>query len=130
MPAREGRSVRIYRGEPVHHRRAAATAMLFVCAAFGVVFASGSRIANAATSCTSDPATNTINITIDFGESAGVAVASASGAPDAEAPSGAILLDDNGAGFEGGGGATQCGSATTTNTARIFVLGSDGGERF
>jgi hypothetical protein len=90
----------------------------------------GADVAEAVTACTYNPATQTINITIDPGQSAGVAVESSDPGLDAESSAGAILFDVNGAGYEAGKLATECGSASNSNTAAIVVLGSDGAERF
>jgi hypothetical protein len=91
----------------------------------------GSDPAGASTSCTYNPATQTINITIDPGQSAAVAVESADLGLDPESPAGAILFDDNGAGFDDGERSTACGSASNTNTTTIVVLGTPtGGEQF
>jgi hypothetical protein len=115
--------------KPIHSRRRTAITTLFVLAGLQIVAATGAHVANAVTACAYNPSTDAINVTIDPGESAGLAVASSDG-PDGEAPPGAILFDRNGAGFDGGDGTTQCGSATITNTAQIVVLGSGGSERF
>lgn len=93
-------------------------------AAFQVLAVIGAGVASAVTGCTYNPATQTINITIDPGEFAGVAVEGDLGALDAESPDGAILFDNNGLGFENGAVSTQCGSASNTNTVSIVVLGS------
>ncbi|HSJ50944.1 MAG TPA: hypothetical protein VLA90_06625, partial [Actinomycetota bacterium] len=63
--------------------------------ALAVAAIGGAGVASAVTICTFNPATGTINATIDPGESAGLAVNSASGFPDGEAPPGAILFDAN-----------------------------------
>jgi len=97
---------------------------VFALAAFQVAAVIGAGVASAVTGCTFNPATNTINITIDPGETAGVAVENATADLDPESPPGAILFDNNGAGFDNGALSTQCGSATNTLTASIVVLGS------
>ena len=97
---------------------------VFTLAAFQVLAVIGAGVANAVTGCTYNPATQTINITIDPGNTASVAVEGDAGALDTESPDGAILFDNNGAGFENGALSTQCGSASNTNTTSIVVLGS------
>jgi Ca2+-binding RTX toxin-like protein len=91
--------------------------------AFQVLAIVTAGTALAVTGCTYNPATQTINITIDPGNSAGVAVDNANDL-DPESPAGAILFDNNGAGFDNGALSTQCGSASNTNTTSIVVLGS------
>ncbi len=99
--------------------------------AFAAAIVAGGGFANAVTGCTYNPATQTINITIDPGQTAAVAVESSDFGLDPESPAGAILFDDNGTGFDDGDLSTQCGSASNTNTTTIVVLGSpSGGERF
>ncbi|MFN8232103.1 MAG: hypothetical protein U0V56_01000 [Actinomycetota bacterium] len=108
-------------------RRTRASRVLITALAIGAfqvlaIVTGGAALA--VTGCTYNPATQTINITIDPGQSAGVAVESAAANLDAESPAGAILFDNNGAGFENGALSTQCGSASNTNTTSIVVLGS------
>ncbi|HEX6332383.1 MAG TPA: calcium-binding protein [Actinomycetota bacterium] len=119
--------MRIRREDFVLLRWLTAVTMLL---AIQVVVVANAQVATAVTSCNYDPATGRVEATIDPGESAGLAVNSANGSPDGEAPPGAILFDPNGAGFDNGDGSAQCGSATVTNTTSIQVLGSGGGERF
>lgn len=91
-------------------------------AAFQVLAIIGAGLAYAST-CTYNPATDTINITIDAGEDALVAVETAADDLDAESPPGAILVDIDGLGYENGAASTQCGSADVSNTVAIIVLG-------
>jgi RTX calcium-binding nonapeptide repeat (4 copies) len=95
-------------------------------AAFQVLAIVGAGPASAVTGCTYNPATDTINITLDPTESAGVMVDNANDV-DPNAPAGSILFDNNGAGF---GTDTACGSASNTNTVAIVVLGSPGTDEF
>ncbi len=97
---------------------------ILTLAAFQFAAVIGAGVASAVTGCTYNPATQTINITIDPDESAGVAVETAADDLDLDSPPGAILFDNNGAGFEDGANSTQCGSASNTNTVSIVVLGS------
>jgi hypothetical protein len=90
--------------------------------AFQVLAVIGAGTAAAATACTYNPATKTINITIDPGDTAYVAVET-SGNLDAEASPGAILFTDSGYDYENGAASTQCGSADVSNTVAIVVLG-------
>jgi Ca2+-binding RTX toxin-like protein len=96
--------------------------------AFQVLAIVGAGTASAVTGCTYNPSTDTINITIDPGETAAVAVETSTANLDAESPAGAILFDNNGLGYEDGGNTTQCGSAATDNTVAIVVLGSPGAD--
>ena len=87
--------------------------------AFQVLAVLGAGSAFAATACTYNPATDTINITIDPGGTAWVAVEDDTVDLDPAAATGAIL-------FSNGGGYSACGSADVTNTVEITVLGSPG----
>ncbi|MGH9026399.1 MAG: hypothetical protein ACRDWD_09850 [Acidimicrobiia bacterium] len=91
-------------------------------AAFQVLAIIGAGVAQAAT-CTYNPATDTINITIGVDEFAAVAVETAAADLDPESPPGAILFDNDGLGFDDGVNSTQCGSADNSNTVAIVVLG-------
>ena len=73
------------------------------------------------TACTYNPATDTINITIDPTEDAFVAVETTADDLDPAAPAGAILFS-----LDGGTTYAACGSASNTNTVAIVVLGSPG----
>jgi len=97
---------------------------IIALAAFQVLAVIGAGAALAATACTYNPATDTINITIDPGLSAGVMVETAAANVDNNAPAGAILFDDGG----GFGLDTACGSADNTNVVAIVVLGSPGAD--
>jgi hypothetical protein len=105
--------------------------------AFQVLAIIGAGVASAVTGCTFDPSNGRIEITIDPGDSAAVAVngnGTTSTVLDTESPSGAILFspapgavfDD----FQDGGDTTQCGSATVSNTTQVVVLGSPGNDEF
>lgn len=96
---------------------------ILTLAAFQVLAVIGAGVASAVTGCTFNPSSNTINITIDPGQFAGVAVEDATDL-DPESPPGAILFDNNGLGFDDGANSTQCGSASNTLTTSIVVLGS------
>ncbi|HXF74177.1 MAG TPA: calcium-binding protein [Actinomycetota bacterium] len=92
----------------------------------------GAVPASAVTSCTYNPATDTINITIDPNGAAYVAVESADDL-DAESPVGAILFTPSGVfppNFDPDTNSAQCGSATVSNTTQIVVLGSPSGAEF
>ena len=90
--------------------------------AFQALAIVGAQFASAVTACTYNPATDTINITIDPNGFAAVAVDDASDI-DPAAPSGAILFSD-------GGAFTACGSASNSNTTAIVVLGQPGADEF
>jgi len=93
-------------------------------AAFQTLAIVGAGMASAAGTCTYNPATDTINITIDAGTSVSVAVETAADNLDAESPPGAILFAQTAFGdYENGLASTQCGSASTSNTVAIIVLG-------
>jgi len=113
------------RGERRRGRVATAATTVAVLGAFQVLAIIGAGTASAVTGCTYNPATDTINITIDPGQSAGLMVETTAANIDANAPAGAILFDNNGAGF---GLDTACGSASNTNTVAIVVLGSPGND--
>jgi hypothetical protein len=89
--------------------------------AFQALAIVGAGVASAVTACTYNPATDTINITIDPNGEAFVAVETAADDVDPAAPPGAILFSD-------GGGYAACGSATTSNTVAVVVLGSPGAD--
>jgi Ca2+-binding RTX toxin-like protein len=74
--------------------------------AFQALAIGGAGVASAAGTCTYNPATDTINITIDSGTQATVTVDEASGSIE----------------FDG----AACGSATNSNTVAIVVLGQPG----
>ncbi len=83
-----------------------------------------------ASACTYNPATQTINITIDPGGSVSIAVEDDAAADlDAESSTGAILAN-LGLGYENGTSSTQCGSATVSNTTSIVVLGQPSNDEF
>jgi Ca2+-binding RTX toxin-like protein len=82
----------------------------------------GAGSASAVTQCLYNPATQTINITIDPGDEGYVAVETADDL-DPESPVGAILFTDAGYDYDNGAASTQCGSASTSNTVSIVVLG-------
>jgi Ca2+-binding RTX toxin-like protein len=107
-------------------RRAKVGVTIFSLVAFQALAVITAGVASAVTQCTYNPATDTINITIDPNISAGVAVETADDNLDAESAPGAILFDEgDGNGFEGAAGESQsCGSATNSNTVAIIVLGS------
>jgi Ca2+-binding RTX toxin-like protein len=94
--------------------------------AFQVLAIVGAGTASAVTACTYNPATDTINITIDPNTDAGVMVENSTANVDANAPAGSILFDDGG----GFGLDTACGSASNSNTVSIVVLGSPGADEF
>lgn len=110
-------------------RRARVGVLILSLVAFQALAMIGAGVASAVTGCTFNPATNTINITIDPTEFAGVAVEDASDL-DPESPPGAILFDNNGAGFDNGAASTQCGSASNTLTTSIVVLGSPSADEY
>jgi len=107
--------------------RVAALTTVGALAAFQALAIVGATGASAVTGCTYNPATDTINITIDPGQQAGLMVETTAANQDANAPAGAILFDNNGAGF---GLNTACGSADNTNVVSIVVLGSPGADEF
>lgn len=116
-------------------RRARVVTTVMAVAAFQVLAIIGAQTALAISGCTYNPATDTINIVIDPGESASVAVETASDDVDTESPAGAILFtaSDVGGGFqdyENAGSSTQCGSASTSNTVAIIVLGQPSDDEF
>jgi Ca2+-binding RTX toxin-like protein len=112
----------------VRRRGRVATTLTIVgaIATFQALAIVGAGMASAATACTYNPATDTINITIDPAGSAGVMVETTTANVDNNAPAGAILFD-NGGGF---GLNTACGSADNTNTVAIVVLGQPGSDEF
>jgi hypothetical protein len=112
------------KGERRRGKVAAALTTVGAVAAFQALAIVGAGSAAAVTGCTYNPSTQTINITIDPGQFAGVAVETTADNLDAESPAGAILFNNNGAGYENGALSTQCGSATNSNTVSIVVLGS------
>ena len=99
---------------------------IIALAAFQVLAVIGAGAALAVTACTYNPATDTINITMDPAATAGVMVETAAADVDTNAPAGAILFDDGG----GFGLDTACGSADNTNVVAIVVLGSPGTDEF
>jgi Ca2+-binding RTX toxin-like protein len=110
---------------------------LLSLAAFQVLAIIGAGSAFAIAACTYNPATDTINITLDPGDSGSVAVENdAAAALDTESTTGAILFtaDSLTAGgvfdYENGALSTQCGSATTSNTVAIIVLGQPSADEF
>lgn len=125
----------LHRGEP---RRAKASGVLVTVlslAAFQVLAIVGAGSAAAVSGCTYNPATDTINITIDPGQAASVAVETAADDLDTDSPPGAILFSasDIGGGlldYENGANSTQCGSASTSNTVAIIVLGQPSNDEF
>lgn len=104
---------------------------LFAFQALAVI---GAAPASAVTTCAFNPLAGAVSITLGSGEDIRVAVETAAANLDNESPPGAILVDaDTTAGFdyENGAASTQCGSATTSNTTSITVLGTPGaGETF
>ncbi len=78
----------------------------------------------ALSSCTFNPATQSMNILIGSTESVAVAVEGDGANLDPGAPNGAILVSI------GGGPWSACGSATNTNTASIVALGVSTAETF
>jgi hypothetical protein len=113
--------------KPVHRRRAAVTALVGL-ATLQLVATAGAPRATAVTDCSFSLATGTINVQIDPGQSAGLAVNSTDGVPESDAPPGSVLINRNGAGYDGDVGETQCGAATNSNTTAIVVSASDSGE--
>jgi Ca2+-binding RTX toxin-like protein len=103
-------------------RRSAAAVTVLSLAAFQALAIIGAGTAGAATACTYNPATQTINITIDPGDIGYIAVETASNL-DPESPVGAILFTDAGYDYDNGAASTQCGSASVSNTVSIVVLG-------
>jgi RTX calcium-binding nonapeptide repeat (4 copies) len=106
--------------------RSSATAIFEVCAkAAPVLIAAalllsgviGAERASAAT-CTYNPATNTINITIDPGDKVELAIDGDGADLDPAAPDGSILMREDAGPYQ------ACGSATNGNTVAIIVLGS------
>jgi hypothetical protein len=91
---------------------------VFTLAAFQVLAVIGAGFAWAAT-CSYDSTLDKITITVPSTEFAAVAVEGDNPAPgiDPAAPDGAILFSDNGGAF------VACGSAATSNTTVISVLG-------
>ena len=73
----------------------------------------------AQSTCTYNPATDTVAITIDPGGAAVLAVEGDGANLDPASPNGAILLLAT-------GGWSSCGSASNSNTVSILVLGSPG----
>lgn len=113
------------RGERRRGKAATAAMTVAVLGAFQVLAIVGAGTASAVTGCTYNPATDTITVTIDPGQSAGLMVDTAAADVDTNAPAGSILFDNNGAGF---GLNTACGSASNSNTVAIIVLGSPGND--
>ena len=100
-------------------------------AAFQVLAIIGAGTASAApTGCLFDLSNGKISITIETDEWAEIAVETAADNLDAESSTGAILFNNFGTGYENGALSTQCGSATTTNTTSITVLGSPSGDEW
>jgi Ca2+-binding RTX toxin-like protein len=113
------------RGERRRGRVGAVLTTVGALVAFQALAIVGAGVAYAST-CVYNPATDTISITIDAGETVAVAVEGPDGGAgdlDAESPAGAILANLDGLGFENGAASTACGSATNSNTAAIVVLG-------
>jgi Ca2+-binding RTX toxin-like protein len=88
--------------------------------AFQVLAIVGAGTASAVTQCAYNPATDTINITIDPNDTAYVAVETAADDLDATAPPGSILFWT--------GAWSACGSASNSNTVSIVVLGTPGAD--
>jgi RTX calcium-binding nonapeptide repeat (4 copies) len=107
---------------------------VFSLAAFQVLAIIGAGSALAISACTYNPATDTINITIDPDQAASVAVETASDDVDADSPAGAILFTASDLGglqnYENGAASTQCGSASTSNTVAIIVLGQPSASEY
>jgi Ca2+-binding RTX toxin-like protein len=101
-------------------------ATVIAVGAFQVLAIVGAGSASAVTACTYNPATDTINITIDPTGDAGVAVNAGTPLIDTNAPAGAILFDADTTAAPAFGLNSACGSATNTNTVAIVVLGSPG----
>jgi RTX calcium-binding nonapeptide repeat (4 copies) len=96
-------------------RLAAALTTVGALAAFQALAIVGAGAAFAAGTCTYNPATDTINITINSGTTSTVMVETAAADVDPAAAPGSILFDG-----------LACGSASNTNTVAIVVLGTVG----
>jgi RTX calcium-binding nonapeptide repeat (4 copies) len=92
-------------------------APVLIAAALLLLDVIGAETARAAT-CTFNPATDTINITIDPGENVELAIDGDGADLDPAAPDGSILTREDAGPYE------ACGSGTNGNTVAIIVLGS------
>lgn len=95
----------LIRGVGRRTRRGAALTTVGALVVFQAMAIIGAGAASAVTSCTYNPATDTLSVAIDPGDSVALSV---------DDPSGAITLTPPG---------IACGSATNTNTTSIVVLG-------
>jgi Ca2+-binding RTX toxin-like protein len=122
------------RGERRRGKGATAAMTIVALGAFQVLAIIGAGTASAAATCTYNPATDTINITLPVpGDAAYIGVEDDSVNLDAESSTGAILFVAAGAFppvYENGVNSGQCGSATNSNTVAITVLGSPNGAEF
>ena len=109
------------RSRGVRRRGRVATVLTTIgaLAAFQALAIVGAGAASATGTCTYNPATDTINITIDSGTTVGLAVEPAGG-PDLDpaAAAGSILFSQTGVAPW-----LACGSASNSNTVSIVVLG-------
>lgn len=94
----------------------------FAVVGFQALAIVGAGVASAVTACTYNPATDTINITIDPLGTGAVAVETTAADLDPAAAAGSILFDDGVTGY------IACGSASNSNTVSIVVLGSPSDE--
>ena len=101
------------------HARRGRTAASGITAMLAFCISTIATPAFAQSSCTYNPATGTVAITIDPGGAAVLAVEGDGANLDPASPNGAILLLATGGWF-------SCGSASNSNTVSILVLGSPG----
>ncbi len=124
----------LHRGERRRGKGATAAMTIVALGAFQVLAIIGAGTASAAATCTYNPATDTINITLPVpGDAAYIGVEDDSVNLDAESSTGAILFVAAGAFppvYENGVNSGQCGSATNSNTVAVTVLGSPNGAEF
>ena len=113
----------LHKGERRRGRVATVLTTIGTLAAFQALAIVGAVGASAVTACTYNPATDTINITVDPNDDATVAVETTADDLDPAAPAGAILFDASNSGTF-----LACGSASNSNTVSIVVLGSPGSD--
>ena len=109
----------LHKGARRRGRVATVLTTIGTLAAFQALAIVGAVGASAATACTYNPATDTINITVDPNDDANVAVETTADDLDPAAPAGAILFDASNSGTF-----LACGSGSNSNTVSIVVLGS------